>query len=185
MQAGADRAGAEEASSEHDARSGPAGSSRLLQEVIHRAGLWAETASQRVLREGAAPTVEQKHVARLAGVERVNEIRLQQTSSLPYPQDPLLHRMCRRTGFLGADTLGVTLGHAICLRPAVADNTEIFAHECCHVAQVERFGSISAFVRAYLEEILTFGYANAPLEIEARSVGSSLARRVGTGATEQ
>jgi len=167
--------------SRNDTVSVTVGSSRLLREVVYRAGRWAEAASRRLLREGARPSVEQRDIARLAGVDRVDDVRLCRTPSLPHPRDPLLRKMCRRTGFLGDDTLGVTLGHAICLRPAVGDDIEIFAHESCHIAQVERFGSVSAFTRAYLEEILIFGYASAPLEIEARSAGTSIARQFGEG----
>jgi hypothetical protein len=37
------------------------------------------------------------------------------------------------------------------------------------VYQYERAGSIGSFLPAYLREIVTHGYANAPSEIDARA----------------
>jgi hypothetical protein len=37
-----------------------------------------------------------------------------------------------------------------------------------HVAQYERYGSIQNFLIAYLNQIIDYGYEDAPLELEAR-----------------
>jgi hypothetical protein len=41
-------------------------------------------------------------------------------------------------------------------------------HEFRHVYQVERAGSMEAFLKTYLEQIVEFGYDDAPWEVEAR-----------------
>ena len=46
------------------------------------------------------------------------------------------------------------------------------AHELVHVMQYERLGGVRPFLRAYVYECLRFGYAAAPLELEAVEVGS-------------
>lgn len=114
-------------------------------------------------------------IARAAGVENVAAVRVVPVDRVPFPEDPRLADLCNRYGFLGSQTLGLTLGHVIFLTDAAAGSTEIFAHECCHVAQVERLGSTEAFVRAYITELMEYGYAFAPLELEAQRVGQRIA----------
>jgi hypothetical protein len=46
----------------------------------------------------------------------------------------------------------------------------LIVHELAHVAQYERLGGILPFLRKYLFECLTVGYAAAPLELEATAV---------------
>lgn len=43
------------------------------------------------------------------------------------------------------------------------------SHELRHVHQYEQHGSIAAFLRVYLRQIVEVGYANAPLEADARA----------------
>jgi hypothetical protein len=43
----------------------------------------------------------------------------------------------------------------------------LVAHELAHTMQYERLGSVRAFLRQYLVECLTTGYAGAALELEA------------------
>ena len=46
----------------------------------------------------------------------------------------------------------------------------LIVHELAHSAQYERLGGILPFLRRYLFECLTVGYAAAPLEVEAIAV---------------
>ena len=41
-------------------------------------------------------------------------------------------------------------------------------HELAHTIQYERLGGIKPFLRAYLEECLSLGYPNGPLEQKAK-----------------
>lgn len=63
---------------------------------------------------------------------------------------------------------GLTLGHLILVRKD-AYSPRLMRHELVHVVQVERKGGIRQFLHDYVGEIVEYGYAKAPLEIEARS----------------
>lgn len=41
-------------------------------------------------------------------------------------------------------------------------------HELRHVYQYERLGGVREFLDTYIDEVLRYGYASAPLEVDAR-----------------
>jgi hypothetical protein len=45
---------------------------------------------------------------------------------------------------------------------------QLLSHECRHVYQYEAAGSIAAFLPVYIEQIVEFGYDDAPFEQDAR-----------------
>jgi len=47
------------------------------------------------------------------------------------------------------------------------ESRRLLTHECRHVYQYERAGSIRAFLPVYLRQIATVGYDAAPLELDA------------------
>jgi hypothetical protein len=53
----------------------------------------------------------------------------------------------------------------------------LIAHELVHAAQYERLGGILPFLRQYLVECLTIGYANAPMELEAAEMAARVCAR--------
>lgn len=140
----------------------------FLSELIERAGTWAVDVSQDLAPRGRVLTDDEKQVACEVGVQRPEAVRLVTVDVIPMPADPLLARVCRSTRLLGPDTVGLTLGYTVCIRHDYDEDRRLFAHECCHVAQVERFGSLRAFLDAYVREMVEYGYTFAPLEIEAR-----------------
>lgn len=140
----------------------------FLSELIDRAGTWAVSTSGDMARRGRALTPEEQQVAQDVGVAAPEDVRLVTVDVIPTPADPLLARVCRSTRLLGPDTVGLTLGHTICIRRDYTGDRRLFAHECCHVAQVERLGSLRTFLDAYVRQMVEYGYTFAPLEIEAR-----------------
>jgi hypothetical protein len=64
--------------------------------------------------------------------------------------------------------LGLTLGHSIFIVRGHKDR-RLLSHELRHVHQYEHHGSIAAFLPVYLQQIVEVGYANAPLEADARA----------------
>ena len=76
--------------------------------------------------------------------------------------------------FLTPTTCGLALRYGIFVRSDCWRNRALIAHELVHVMQYERLGGILPFLRDYLFQCMTVGYANAPLEQEAVDV----ARRV-------
>jgi hypothetical protein len=67
---------------------------------------------------------------------------------------------------------GLALGHAIFIR-SDAMTPQLLAHECRHVHQCELAGSLPAFLAGYLREVAHFGYADAPLEADARRAAAA------------
>lgn len=147
----------------------------MIDTIVHNASRWAEEVSGSLPPQARLLSAEEQALAEAAGVQRVDDVRIIVVDRVPFPDEPTLAALCKRYGFLGETTLGLTLGHAIFLTPPVAENAEIIAHECCHVAQVERLGSIHAFAKQYIEELLEYGYAFAPLELEAMRTGQRVA----------
>jgi len=136
---------------------------------------WAKSVIDELPPHARRLTDVEQDIARAAGVENVEAVHVVKVDRVPFPDDPRLAGLCNRDGFLGAQTLGLTLGHVLYLTEAATESIEILAHECCHVAQTERLGSIDAFIRAYIAELVEYGYAFAPLELEAQRVGRRIA----------
>jgi hypothetical protein len=64
--------------------------------------------------------------------------------------------------------IGLTLGYAVLVCRDHEARPRVLSHEFRHVHQYEVAGSIAAFLPGYLQQIVAHGYANAPLEIDAR-----------------
>jgi hypothetical protein len=88
--------------------------------------------------------------------------------TLPLPEDPALRSAAVAAGLLGPRAVGLTLGHSIFICHGYKDR-RLLSHELRHVHQYEQHGSIAAFLQVYLEQIVEVGYANAPLEADARA----------------
>jgi hypothetical protein len=87
---------------------------------------------------------------------------------IPVPEDPDLREAALATGMLGPNTVGLTLGYGIYIVQGHGTN-RLVSHECRHVYQYERAGSIKAFLPQYLGQIAEFGYEAAPFEADARA----------------
>ena len=64
--------------------------------------------------------------------------------------------------------VGLTLGYGVYVCHGHG-SIRLLSHEFRHVYQYEHAGSIAAFLPAYLQQIVTVGYNNAPLEVDARA----------------
>ena len=64
--------------------------------------------------------------------------------------------------------VGLTLGYGIFIVSGHY-TVRLISHECRHVYQYETLGSIDKFLPVYLQQIVEFGYAGAPLEVDARA----------------
>jgi hypothetical protein len=111
---------------------------------------------------------EEVVLAKRVGVVNPELIRVLVVSEIPLPEDPMLLRAAQQTGFLSTTIGGLTLGHAIYVRQDSLSNS-LLAHECRHVHQYEKYGSIASFLPEYLKQLVTHGYENAPLEVDARA----------------
>ena len=140
----------------------------VLPQFLPRAIAWAEAKSDEVLKEGKPLSIEGLALARAVGVARPELIRVSLVESLPLPEDPELREAALQSGLLGPNMVGISFGHAIYICNGHATN-RLLSHECRHVYQYETAGSIAAFLPLYLDQIITYGYEQAPLEIDARN----------------
>jgi hypothetical protein len=128
---------------------------------------WAAWQRRRGLRLGRPLTESQRRVARSVGVADAERIRLLLVDRVPIPAGRVVDRIARRIGVPASEVDGLTLGHAVFIRRD-AFTPALLAHECRHVRQCERLGSLPAFLAAYLRQVARHGYRDAPFEADAR-----------------
>jgi hypothetical protein len=136
---------------------------------------WAERQSRRILLTGAPLAPPFQSIAREVGVRKPERIRILFVPAIPSPEDVALASAAAQTGLIGPNIQGMTLGHGIFFRNDTRGGRELIAHECRHVYQYESYGSIAAFLAEYLMQVITRGYHNAPMEIDAREAAKRFA----------
>jgi hypothetical protein len=139
-----------------------------LPELVPLAVEWAERVSSQAAAGGEALDSRGLDLARQVGVSEPQRVRIAMPASMPYPEHPMLRAAASQTGMLGTTMAGITLGYTIFIRPGTF-TARLLSHELRHVAQYEAAGSIEAFLRAYLAQVVHFGYHDAPYEVDARS----------------
>ena len=139
-----------------------------LPALLPRAVAWAEAASAEAAAAGRPLDRRETALARRVGVRGPERVRVAMVAEMPMPADSALAAAARETGLLGPGTAGLTLGHTILIRRG-CETPRLLAHELRHVHQVERAGSLAAFLRDYLGQIVDHGYRDAPLEADARA----------------
>lgn len=137
-----------------------------LPTLLPKAIAWAEGQATQVACSGRTLDKSELELARRVGVARPELIRLALVAALPMPDDPDLQAAAVQTGLLGPKTVGLTLGYSVFIcRDYITPR--LLSHEFRHVYQYEQAGSIAAFLPGYLQQIVQFGYAGAPLELDA------------------
>ncbi len=139
-----------------------------LPALLPKAIAWAETEAGVVAGSGRALTAVEQAMARKVGVKHPERVRVVFVDKFPMPQDATLQAATLQTGLLGSNTGGLTLGYSVFVRRGHA-TWRLLSHEFRHVHQYERAGSIAAFLPMYLQQIARYGYATAPLELDARA----------------
>jgi hypothetical protein len=132
------------------------------------AGAWAERLARDAAISGTPLNAEERRIAKDVGVEHASLVRVVSVDVLPAPEEPLLRAAAAAAGFLDPGMVGLTLGHAIFVCRG-RKTRRLLSHELRHVHQYEQHGSIAAFLSVYLRQVLEVGYANAPLEMDARA----------------
>jgi hypothetical protein len=137
--------------------------------LLPRAIAWAEAQSQLVLAHGVSLEPPGLGLARSVGVATPERIRVGVVNRLPLPEDPLLRAAAVQSGLLGPNMVGLTLGYAVHIYRGHEARPRLLSHEFRHVHQYEAAGSIASFLPVYLQQIIAYGYAHAPLETDARA----------------
>lgn len=140
--------------------------------LLPKAIAWAESEARAAAATGQELNELARGVARRVGVTYPEFIRVALVDAFPVPQDPQLQATAIQTGLLGPHIAGLTLGYSVLVRRG-HDTWQLLSHEFRHVHQYEQAGSIAAFLPVYLQQIAQFGYANAPLEEDARAYEQS------------
>jgi hypothetical protein len=137
---------------------------RLLPDAI----AWVQVQEAEILATGRPLTATEMRLAAAVGVRDSDRVRIKIVQQLPKPQQPELRLAADQTGLLAPGMVGITFGHGIYIREGTVSN-RLVSHELRHVHQYEAAGSIAAFLATYLQQIVTVGYDNAPLELDARA----------------
>ena len=138
----------------------------LLPQLEPKAIAWAESLQAHAFRVGQALSVQDLELARNIGVIRPERIRVAEVTSLPLPGDADLRAAATQTGLMSDQTIGMSFGYGIYIRQGELC-TRLLSHEFRHVYQYEQAGSLAKFISEYMLQIITLGYARAPLEIDA------------------
>lgn len=139
-----------------------------LPNLLPKAISWAEFEASRGLGIGRPLQEREREFARKVGVMYPDKIRLIAVEKLPMPTDPPLRAAAEQTGFLDPRMVGLTLGYSVFVCNG-HETPRLLSHEFRHVYQYERAGSIAAFLRHYLLQIVEHGYASTTFEIDAQA----------------
>lgn len=139
-----------------------------LPSLLPKAIAWAEERATEIASSGLPLDSKDLSLAQRVCVARPELIRVLVVNRLPLPSDPQLQHAALATGLLGPGMVGLTLGHGIYLCHGHI-SARLLSHECRHVYQYEQAGSVAAYLPVYLQQIVDFGYTNAPFEIDARN----------------
>lgn len=129
---------------------------------------WATDEEVRALSVGRSLDPEEVGEAVSMGVAFPERVRLCVVTSMPKPNHALLLDAMKQTNFLGEGTVGLALGYAIFVLSGHETQNWLLRHEMRHVAQYEQAVSIGNFLTEYLDQVLSVGYLDAPLERDAR-----------------
>jgi hypothetical protein len=137
-------------------------------QLLSRASIWALARLHIALEQGGPLNASEVELARAVGVEHPEVVRILEVDAIPTPDDPELRAVAEQAGLFGPDIAGITFDHGIYIRKGQR-TTRLVSHELRHVHQYEQAGSVQNFLALYIPQLLSVGYAQAPLEIDARS----------------
>ncbi len=139
----------------------------MFQQVLPLACVWAKDYETLILQRGQGLTPSQLNDARLAGVDSPERIRLLKVAHIPPPDDERLKYANDIVQLVTPATAGLTLNYGIFIRADCWTDRKLLVHEFVHTSQYERLGGIKEFLSNYLQECITYGYPQAPMEQEA------------------
>jgi len=136
---------------------------------------WATRQEGYILKNGIELTVNQCNDAKIIPLAHPEKVRLLKVNEIPLPDNPALRIAAQKVGLITKDTIGQALQYGIFIRSDFWENRKIIIHELVHVSQYERLKGIEKFLKNYLQECVTIGYRQAPMEQEAILIANKLA----------
>ena len=135
---------------------------------------WAAEQQERILRHGVPLSDSEISDARRIGVKEPERVRVLRVQAIPSPDHPALVAACGATNLIPAAPRGLAIFYGLFIRTDCWRDRAILAHELAHTAQYERLGGIGPFLRQYLFECATAGYAKSSMEHEAIRAAADL-----------
>lgn len=136
--------------------------------LLPKAIAWAEEQSAFILQNGDPLNPQEMELAEALGIAQPSVVRVLGVTNLPLPDDAELRQAAVSLGLLGPAMVGLTLGYGIYIVYGHRTN-RLLSHELRHVYQYEQADGIESFLPEYVEQLLSFGYADAPLEVDAKN----------------
>lgn len=118
------------------------------------------------MQEGQQLSQDGMALARQMGVSNPEKVRVI-VGELPRSPSEKLKELMRNAGLDIESVAGLTFGHAVYLADPDGAFLSHLSHELCHVRQYEEHGSLELFLTEYVEQLIQYGYDNAPLELDA------------------
>jgi hypothetical protein len=143
-------------------------------QLLPLAASWAEQQEKHILQNGAQLTASQLVDAKLVQVDSPEKVKLLKVDQIPLPNEVSLKSAAQMLGLITANTIGLTLRYGVFIRKDFWNDRKIVVHELVHVAQYERLGNIANFLQRYLQECITIGYPQAPMEQEAITLSNKI-----------
>jgi hypothetical protein len=138
------------------------------------ASAWVEECERAVLRDGVLLDEVQVNDALAAGVAHPKRVRLLKVPQVPLPEHPALLKLCESTRAITLHTRSLSARYGILVKADHWGERELIVHELVHTSQFERLGGIRPFLQQYLQECLTVGYPQGPMEQEAILTASKI-----------
>jgi len=136
--------------------------------ILPMATRWCSLQRDDMYSKGRAITTEEAVIAFDAGVVHPSAMRVIECDSVPLPDNWLLLQAGKLTGLYSQELAGMTIGDCVYVnRKYISDG--LLGHEFTHVAQYQKAASMEAFLSRYINEMIEYGYSQAPMEIEARN----------------
>ena len=137
-----------------------------LRELLPSAIAWAEVQAALGARDGRCLTPREKAVARCVGLHRPDLVRIMEVSDIPVPTTPSLGQAAGQIGLLGPGMIALTLSQTIYVRQGHL-SVWLLSHELRHV--VQQLVGLAVFLPRYLDQVMEYGYDDAPYEQDARA----------------
>jgi hypothetical protein len=130
---------------------------------------WVKVTEQTGVQTGEPLDTKQLLLAQEIGIKHPEKVRLVYVESVPFPYDNLmLTTVGEALGFIGEGIVNnaQVFGYAIYVRRGYPLTTPQLAHELVHVLQIER-SDLQQVITQHFADLVTYGYENSPLEVEA------------------
>ena len=135
---------------------------------------WVAEQERLILAHGHSLSPDQQIDAYRIGVKHIDKIRVMAVNEIPQISIPSLQPILSTMGLISPQTIGISFQYGIYLRKDYLSDRRLLVHEMTHSMQYERLGGIEGFLKQYVEEIISFGYQESPLEIEARKIEAKI-----------